>query len=232
MRIDWSPLRRAVKPETQLWWRDDDAVAATPALDRLLALSGEVRVPVVLAVIPALVTPGLVQRLGPNDRVMVHGWQHADTSAPGAKKSEFQRLRPDAADETAKALAHMRAIFGSRLSPVFVPPWNRIDDHIAKGLGAQGYEALSTFGPRARQADVGLPRINTHVDPIDWRGTRGLVDPDLLIERAARQLTEHPDEPLGLLTHHLVHTPEIWAFSRAFLSEMQAAGARLMPMQE
>jgi len=232
MRVDWSPLRRAVRPRTQLWWRDDDAVAATPALDHLLALSDETRVPVCLAVIPALATDSLVERLGPDHRVIVHGWQHADTSAPGAKKSEFQRVRLEAQDETRAALARMQTLFGPRLLPVFVPPWNRIADETARHLGPQGYSALSTFGPRAGQTDVGITRLNTHVDPIDWRGTRGLVDPDALIARAARQLVEHPDEPLGLLTHHLVHTPEIWAFSRAFLFETLSAGATVLPVSE
>jgi hypothetical protein len=42
-----------------LWWRDDDAVAATPQLDALLHLAGEV--PVALAVIPALARPELAE---------------------------------------------------------------------------------------------------------------------------------------------------------------------------
>ncbi|TMV59615.1 hypothetical protein FGG78_35815, partial [Thioclava sp. BHET1] len=35
-----------------LWLRDDDAVAPTAQLDRLIALTGAARVPVLLAVIP------------------------------------------------------------------------------------------------------------------------------------------------------------------------------------
>ena len=38
-----------------LWWRDDDAIAPTPALDRLLDAAGPV--PLTLAVIPALAEP-------------------------------------------------------------------------------------------------------------------------------------------------------------------------------
>src|SRR5204863_8867722 len=44
-----------------LWWRDDDAVTATPQLSALLRLSGEV--PLALAAIPALVRPELADAL-------------------------------------------------------------------------------------------------------------------------------------------------------------------------
>jgi hypothetical protein len=45
MTTDWTPLRkelaiwRAEGLTLPLWWRDDDAVTATAALDRLVALS-------------------------------------------------------------------------------------------------------------------------------------------------------------------------------------------------
>lgn len=230
MRVDWSPLRRAVRPGQRLWWRDDDAVAVTPELDGLLRLSEEVRVPVCLAVIPALAEPSLPEVLGPEACVMVHGWRHADTSQEGQKKSEFVSPRREVRRETAQALARMQGVFGARLAPVFVPPWNRISDDIAAGLAKQGYAALSTYGPRATQRDIGIQRLNTHIDPIDWRGARGLADPAALIDRAAAQMRDHPDEPLGLLTHHLVHTPEVTAFSRAFLLEILDAGAVAAPI--
>ena len=72
----------------------------------------------------------------------------------------------------------------------------------------------------------GLVQINTHIDPIFWRGTRGLVPPDTLVAqtvsllRDRRQGRADRDEPLGYLTHHLVHDADIWEFSRQFLTEL------------
>ena len=63
--MDWSDLTdeldawRAEGRIASLWWRDDDAVAPAPALDRLAGLAGEHGVTVGLAVIPALVQPSL-----------------------------------------------------------------------------------------------------------------------------------------------------------------------------
>ena len=59
MTPDWTPLetelaRWSAQGRTlPLWWRDDDAVAETPALRKLTELSERLGLPVHLAVIPA-----------------------------------------------------------------------------------------------------------------------------------------------------------------------------------
>lgn len=92
-----------------------------------------------------------------------------------------------------------------------------------------GYTGYSTFGPREMRADIA--QINTHIDPIFWRGHRGLVDPEILIKQTVETLDARMDgiqdatEPLGFLTHHLVQDAETWEFSKNFLSEMLEGGA-------
>ena len=54
-RASAMPGRRSGRP-VALWWRDDDAVADTPALRRLLEIA---TVPLALAVIPARLEPSL-----------------------------------------------------------------------------------------------------------------------------------------------------------------------------
>ncbi len=214
-----------------IWWRDDDAIAGTDALDQLQALAAKVACPVHLAVIPAHVKPSLAQALEGHDTpVLVHGWAHENHSPEGVKKAEFGQARPGALEEVAEGFARLRQMVGARLLPMFVPPWNRIAPEIVQGLGDLGFEAVSTYGPRAEGP---LHQINTHVDPIDWRGTRDLVAPDALVAQTVRLLEDRlagqtdVAEPLGLLTHHLVHTPAIWDFTQAWLLEMQAGGAHI-----
>ncbi|KEJ95894.1 hypothetical protein SAMN05444149_102246 [Pseudosulfitobacter pseudonitzschiae] len=230
MQVDWSPLRaalRAADRPVRFWWRDDDAIAPTLALDRLEGLARDAQLPVHIAVIPAHATPELADISTASEFLIpvVHGWAHADTSAPEAKKSEFQRDRPEALEETAQGLARMRALFGTTLVPMFVPPWNRISDALTAQLAAQGYRGLSTFGARDAETTHGLRVINTHVDPIFWRGNRSLADTEWLIDTAVAHIRSGTSEPLGLLTHHLVHTPDVWAFSARFIAEMQDGGA-------
>lgn len=240
MKVDWQPLRaelrgwRAAGRDLQIWWRDDDAVALTEGLEKLAALSEELSVPVHLAIVPAQAEASLSQLITASDLLvpLVHGWAHRNHAPAQAKKAEFGQPRETAAHELSEALARMQDLFGRELVPVFVPPWNRIDPVYHAVLAQAGYCGLSTFGARPmRQASAGVVRINTHIDPIDWKGTRGLIDPAILLQRlvavlcARRQGQQDNDEPMGYLTHHLVHDADLWAFSRAVLSELLAAGA-------
>ncbi|MEM6371674.1 MAG: polysaccharide deacetylase [Pseudomonadota bacterium] len=239
MTPDWSPLRTALADlradgvALPLWWRDDDATAPGPALGRLAALSARVALPVHLAVIPALAKPALVPVVHAAGMIpVVHGWAHHDHSEGVGKKNEFLTPRPAAAEDAARGLRQMRRLFGASLLQMFVPPWNRIHPEVIRTLPAQGYTMLSAFGPRGTpQAAPGCTQVNTHLDPIWWKGTRDLVDPDALIAQAAAHLDarrmgdEDSHEPFGVLTHHLVHTQAIWTFTAALLQELLDGGA-------
>jgi predicted glycosyltransferase len=236
--VNWQPLDEALRRAADqgqtitLWWRDDDAVAHTPALDRLLDLSQRFAVPLALAVIPAKVEPSLAERLdgAATAAILVHGLAHANHAPPGEKKAEFGphrpigRLRDDAAD----ALVQARNKLG-RVLPLFVPPWNRLTPDLVGDLPALGYRGLSTFRSRLmREPAPGLLQVNTHIDPIDWLGTRGLADPGRLVRGFAdlihSQLERQTDseEPIGLLTHHLVHDEGVWIFCEALLERLAA----------
>tara|TARA_R110002094_G_scaffold39314_10_gene51870 strand:+ start:870 stop:1631 length:762 start_codon:yes stop_codon:yes gene_type:complete len=241
MTIDWSPLKtelaiwRSEARALPLWWRDDDAVADTPALQRLLALARDLALPVHVAVIPKPAQQSLVDACAATQWAIpvVHGWAHENHAAEGQKKAEFGYPREGAERETAAAVAHLRALFGDTLLPMFVPPWNRIDPDIIAQLPDQGYIALSTYTPRTTHlAAPGLVQINTHIDPIHWRGGGGLVAPETQIATLVQLLTSRRTggtdnaEPLGFLTHHLVHDAAIWDFTCACLSMLLEYGAR------
>ena len=242
MTVDWTALDaelaiwRTEGLHLPIWWRDDDAIAPTPALDRLAALAEDLSLPVHIAVIPKHAEPALAAYS--RDRLLirplVHGWQHISHAPDGAKKAEFGHPRPDAAHELAQALNRMQELFGDDLLPIFVPPWNRLDDGLLPVLADAGYVGVSTYLPRDnRIAAPGLVQINTHIDPIFWRGTRSLVPPDTLIADITKQLQDRrkgltdPQEPLGFLTHHLVHDEDIWGFTHACLARLLDGGAVL-----
>lgn len=211
----------------RFWWRDDDAVAATPALDKLLALTAGL--PLALAVIPMRYDETLPARLaeaGPEVIVLPHGAEHENHEPSGRKKSEFGASRDaDAAlRDLFGAMRRLEAGFGPRVRPLFVPPWNRIDPDLAERLGLAGLGALSVFTDRAPDHD-GLPRLNTHVDVIDWAakkqsGTPRFAGEAPVLENLCAALRRRrmdmagtdPMEPVGILTHHLDHDPETWAF--------------------
>src|SRR5271168_4208501 len=108
-----------------LWWRDDDAVAPTTRLGRLLSIASGV--PVSLAVIPADAEQDLAEwlahylRSAPEASVAVlqHGWRHLNRSGV-RKKSEFPAERPgrEVAAELAAGRTRLSDLFGSRAQPV------------------------------------------------------------------------------------------------------------------
>lgn len=212
----------------RFWWRDDDAVDATPALDRLITLTAELRAPLGLAVIPNKAEPSLFKRLSgfPDIRVLLHGASHVNHAPADQKKAEFGPHRPVDAmvNEIASALSWFCLRCpegGQRFVPIFVPPWNRIDPALVARLSEADIARVSTFNPRRRQSTGPIP-INTHVDPIGWKRGKAFLGWDaamvpLLTHLEAKRLDDpgvdiDPGEPTGLLSHHLVQDDATWDF--------------------
>ena len=218
-----------------VWWRDDDATASSPALDRLLAIAAQFAAPLHLAVIPDAAKSDLADRLRETADVFVltHGWQHRNHAPPGQKKAEFGAHRPlsQISEEIGAARRRLAELFGDLSLPVFTPPWNRIATEVAGQLHGLGFQALSTFLPRAEKFPApGLLRVNTHLDPIAWKAGGGLLAPALIDEhlaghlRARRTGAADNAEPYGLLTHHLVHDAELWDFVEQLIETYAASG--------
>jgi hypothetical protein len=218
-----------------LWWRDDDATAPSPPLNRLLSIAGHV--PLALSVIPATADPRLAQWLSGRAEpahiaVLQHGWRHANNSA--GKKSEFpiERPRDQVGHELAAGLQRLTRIFESRVLPVLVPPWNRFDDSLLPLLPGCGLHAISRANPCGTARPVpGLIEVNVHADLVAWSAGRRFIGEAaalgaLVAHLQARRLgIARGEEPTGILTHHLVHEPATEAFLGRLteLTEMHAA---------
>jgi hypothetical protein len=224
----WAQAGRSI----QLWLRDDDAVAPSPALDRLARLSERFDLPVLLAVIPMLAEPDLAKALKtmPSLRPCQHGTWHRNHAPPGGKKSEFGAQRP--ADEVEAELrlgsARLEELLGPLLLPVFVPPWNRIDPALAVKLPGLGFSGLSCFRGFALPPGGGPTLVNTDIDVMDWQDGRvGRSAPALATEihthlLARRQRNASPDTALGLLLHHRDHDESGWNALENLLTRLRA----------
>lgn len=222
----WEEAGRAAT----LWWRDDDAVAPSQALDRLMAIAGEA--PIALAVIAATAQPDLGAWLShrarsgavPRSAVLQHGWSHSNHSA-GPKKSEFpaERSAEDVARELRTGRERLSELFGPASLAVFVPPWNRFDDRFLPVLGRSGFFGISRAHPRrAALPTPGVVEANIHVDLVAWAGGRDFIGENAALSglvsnlRARRLGLTWADEPTGILTHHLVQD----APTEAFLAQL------------
>lgn len=218
-----------------LWWRDDDATAPSSALEQLLALASSFEAPLHLAVVPSWARPALAQRLQAAKQAFAipHGWRHENHAPPTEKKAEFGAHRPVAVmlSEVEQGWWRIQALFGPLALPVFAPPWNRACPAVVVGLANCGLTALSAFQPRReRFAAPNVLQVNTHIDPISWRGGGGLIETEALAVsiadhlRARRLGRVDNSEPYGLLTHHLVHDEPSWTLIARLIEILMRSG--------
>jgi hypothetical protein len=216
------------------WWRDDDAAEVTPASDRLLKLARDTDVPIHLAVIPALQTEALVANLRDCRQawVLQHGYAHINHAPPGEGAWELGSHRPVEIvwQELSMGLAVLKDRHGERFLPVLVPPWSRVADEVLAGTPALGFRAVSCSSVKSLPAPVeGLRAIHAYCDPVKWKKEEGYFAGT---EASLRKITHHlsarrlgqisPDEPTGLLTHHLATDDPTWRFVEVLIERTSA----------
>jgi predicted deacetylase len=228
------------------WWRDDDAGAAGPAFDRLLALARTHAAPLALAVVPTWLeeTAAAAIREGPPGlRVLQHGYAHRNHEPPApdgtrGRSAELGAARPPdlALTELAAGWARLAPLGPARLRAALVPPWNRIAPAVRDALPGAGYRILSTFGPRSGpMAGTPLRALNTHVDPIHWRAGKRFRGAAWTLDQVARHLADRrtgrvdSSEPTGLLTHHRDLSPPAWACLDELLGRLRGHPAASFP---
>jgi hypothetical protein len=195
-----------------LWWRDDDAREVTPQFRRLLVHVTRADLPLCLAVIPEGLDPELCAVVAPYVRIAVlqHGVTHLN--AAGAFPSEF------AFTDEPKKVAQRLAEGWSRLDgfarrlPVYVPPWNTLTPNVMAALAQSGHRRVSAWNGLAQPG-----RVDAHLDLLRWRGGPRFAGREPILGRLTallewRRRRRLWDEPIGLLTHHLVHDEAAWRF--------------------
>lgn len=211
--------RHAEGRPARFWLRDDDAVEPGAALERFLEIVTRAGVPATLAVIPQSTGSALSdflerfeQARGLRISVALHGWSHQNHAGSREKKQELGSHRPldVVLSELGEGLEKLDRLHARRFIPMLVPPWNRISPDLVPRLPEIGIRCLSVFGPEKREA---LPLLNTHVDVMDWHGTRGGRESAVLLDEiTARLQSMGSDGSMGLLTHHLVHDAKVDLF--------------------
>lgn len=208
------------------WWRDDDAVRSTAELDQLNSIARAHETPIALAVIPENADRAFLKAHSSSDAcaILQHGFSHTNHAPSSEKKAEFGGHRP--VERMVRDLEAGQAVMQQcpGFVAAFVPPWNRMTDRLLPHLERLGFSGFSTFGPRhTKNPAPRLRQVNTHIDPIEWRGTRGFVGDTQALRQAlhhlrGRRTGEHDsDEPTGLLTHHLIHQETVWKFVARFV---------------
>jgi len=207
--------------ELDFWWRDDDAIEPSAALDALTGAAIASRAPLLLAVIPEPALPALFAHIANIDEITIsqHGFAHINHETPPSKAAELGNARPEESvlSELSAGKLKLQHYGGDQFVPILTPPWNRIAPEIAERRFEIGLPGLSTFGPSPDDPY----QVNTHLDVIAWRGNRGFIGwgkAIRIVEEEIEARLRGDRQPFGLLTHHLVHDDGVRAFLDSFLA--------------
>ena len=209
----------------QFWWRDDDVIEPSKALDKMLILQKQFNQPLYLASIPQFCHKDLAEALKSYEQVYIlqHGYDHKNHGLRSEKKIELGGSWPidKAQHDLLLGKQKLVSLFKGRFVPILVPPWNRIDPTYFSFV-EEHYQALSLFkNPTSNQQ---FQMINTQIDVIDWKRDKQFLgeEPCLLLFLGELQKRRFGAvdiaAPIGLLTHHLDHDDKIWAFLEKFLA--------------
>jgi hypothetical protein len=213
----------ALAAPLSFWWRDDDAIADSDALQRLFGVASARGASVAVAVIPKFADDSLARAIGSSgvSCAWQHGWSHA--AHGGNREFGSNRHIDELMIDAESGRGRMSALFGpGGWQPVFVPPWNHISQEFKAVLPGLGYTGLSAaFAPNP---PPGLSEVNVDIDLIDWShypevSFVGLDDclRQLLDALRSRRDSGSLDRPIGIMTHHLVHNQGIWEGLDRFL---------------
>ena len=164
---DWRDLAseldswRQARRDATLWWRDDDAVEPTPALERLLSLAADGAAPLALAVIPARASRALADRLageGPGVTVLQHGFQPRRSRPRGGEARRAGRAPPAGGDPRGTG-AWPRHPAGAVRKPGRAGPGAALEPDLRgpdrDPAGPRVPRALDPYAPRARKPGGG-----------------------------------------------------------------------------
>jgi hypothetical protein len=204
----------------RLFLRDDDAIADTAQLQRLLAICERFGMPLLLASIPRDADATLARAVRGNALVTaaIHGHAHVNHAPRGEKPCEMgdHRRLETVLGELRRGREKLLDLFDGRLSGLLVPPWNRISANVARHAVEAGFTAISTHG---WNIPAGLPpMVNTHLDIIHWSGGRVGRQWEWVAEQLAINLAEARSRghaAVGILAHHLAHDEQAWRMLEA-----------------
>jgi len=188
-----------------LFVRCDDGGWADERLKSLLTIMARHGVPIDVALIPDAVSPALARELAARHGdgglgLHQHGRRHVNHEPEGSRKGEFGSARSAAAlrADLHDGRDRLHALLGSRVDPIFTPPWNRCSPLLPALLAAGGWHALSREVRAVPQR--ALPELPVHVDWCRvWREAPG--DGSLAVAEALAAALEDA-RPVGLMLHH------------------------------
>ena len=198
-----------------LWLRDDDLCTDSPNL-RLMFKIAEMGLPLTLAVVPyrckfSDADLALIRSQADSISFCVHGHSHANRSKNG-NVSEFPKTlsNQQSKKELRYGFEKIKSYFPDRFVPMFVPPWNFIDESHVTALESASFRFIS--GHKRTPLGISsekLRAISVDFDILDygndiWYPLKPEDQFDYELHEAIELWADEgrPEDPIGILSHH------------------------------
>jgi len=190
----------------RVFFRNDDGGWADERLKELADGFIQQDIPLDIAVIPEALSNesiSLIAALLDTDgqvAIHQHGFSHVNHQLSGrscefGSDRNYQQQHRDIADGQKK----LQSVFGSQLTPIFTPPWNRCTNDTATALKTLGFKYLSRIINSDAVGDA-IPELPVTVDWLKKRKGERLSSVELA--SYIGDLFDTDDEMLGIMLHH------------------------------
>ncbi len=213
---------------SNVFFRDDDVDVEEENLHRLLTIFASRKIPIILGVIPKLLTADCVNLLSVFSEfteLVQHGWQHENYELI-QRKCEFGNSRSyeQQLSDIVAGQKMMNEAFGENWFPAFIPPWNRCTEATHQALDELGFRVLSTLrGSHPPVTGFQFQEISVTLDIFRWQNGATLKASEELFEELARQMTS--GSSLGIMLHHKVMNDEAFLFVEQLLDALKQSPA-------
>ena len=212
----------------RVFFRNDDGGWADERLRELTNEFIEQDLPLDIAVIPDALSQASVDVIGAlleaGDRVAVHqhGFSHVNHQLSG-RSCEFggDRNYEQQQSDIAKGQRKLADIFGTQVTPIFTPPWNRCTSDTAVALQSLGFQQLSRI-INSEPIDKAVPEIPVAVDWLKKRKGERLKTHELV--NYISGLFDTEDEIIGVMLHHEHMDRENRDLLRQLIDTLRASG--------
>jgi len=190
----------------KVFFRNDDGGWADERLRELTNEFIEQDLPLDIAVIPDALSSESVDviaaLLDAGDRVAIHqhGFSHVNHQVSG-RSCEFgsDRNYEQQHRDIAAGQEKLANTFGTQVSPIFTPPWNRCTSDTAVALQSLGFQSLSRI-INSEPIDRALPEKPVAVDWLKKRKGERLNTTELVDYISGLFNTD--EEVIGVMLHH------------------------------
>ncbi|MGL1932616.1 MAG: polysaccharide deacetylase family protein [Desulfotalea sp.] len=218
-------IQRGCKNGSNVFFRADDIAVPSDKYSQLMAIFQRHQLPLALALVPTWLSEKRwndILEIAGNNTLWCwhqHGRLHRNFE-PTGKKYEFGPSRKNEELELhlLRGKMTLEKFVGSRLSPLFTPPWNRCSELTLHYLVKHGFKAISRSRGAKPKSPHNLPDLQVNVD----LHTRREENAEKCFQDLLMELEKSLQEPLcGIMIHHQCMNKNAFLLLEILLEELK-----------